>query len=330
MTIYDIAKACNVSAATVSRVINHKGNVSAKTTEKIENCLRENGFSPSMLARGLSGQSMKLVAIITTDIRASFSANVIYHMEKEFSVYGYNVVVCNVGTTIREKTACIQLLAQKGINGIVFIGSALNDQDLQMLLSEHFPSIPIVLANGQLNLPNSYSVTVDDAHGTALCVEHLIERGRRHIAFVKTGDSNNAIRKLSGYKQAMRSAGLVPHDSWMITVSEGLAGAKEAYQQLLQDSKLSIDGIVCSEDITALGILQQLHQAGKHIPEELSVIGFGNTIHSLCAVPPLTTVDVKVETICALAVRTLYDLMQGKAPAQNVLIRPELVIRESS
>ena len=170
MNIYDIAKEAGVSIATVSRVLNNKGTVSAATRARVEAILKQNNYTPSAIARGMVSKSMRTVAVLTVDIRVPHYARTAYTIEREFSRRGYEVILCNTGGDRAETLRYLQAVNQKQVDGIVLVGSVFDTicqgAEMEKLLS----GVPVVLANGKLDLPNAYSVT--DRKSTRLNSSH--------------------------------------------------------------------------------------------------------------------------------------------------------------
>ena len=123
MNIYDIAKEAGVSIATVSRVLNNKGTVSAATRARVEAILKQNNYTPSAIARGMVSKSMRTVAVLTVDIRVPHYARTAYTIEREFSRRGYEVILCNTGGDRGETLRYLQVVNQKQVDGIVLVGS---------------------------------------------------------------------------------------------------------------------------------------------------------------------------------------------------------------
>ena len=186
MNIYDIAKEAGVSIATVSRVLNNKGTVSAATRARVEAILKQNNYTPSAIARGMVSKSMRTVAVLTVDIRVPHYARTAYTIEREFSRRGYEVILCNTGGDRAETLRYLQVVNQKQVDGIVLVGSVFDTICQGTEMEKLLTGVPVVLANGKLDLPNAYSVTVDDKYGVSLAVEHLVARGRRNIYYIRT------------------------------------------------------------------------------------------------------------------------------------------------
>ena len=127
MTIYDIAKEAGVSISTVSRVLNDKGNVNIETKKKVEEVLARNNYTPSAIARGMTGRLLRTVAVLTVDIRVPHYARTAYTIEREFSRKGYDVTLCNTGGELKETVRYLRAMLEKQIDGIILVGSVFNE-----------------------------------------------------------------------------------------------------------------------------------------------------------------------------------------------------------
>lgn len=328
MNIYDIAKEAGVSIATVSRVLNNKGTVSAATRARVEAILKQNNYTPSAIARGMVSKSMRTVAVLTVDIRVPHYARTAYTIEREFSRRGYEVILCNTGGDRAETLRYLQVVNQKQVDGIVLVGSVFDTicqgAEMEKLLS----GVPVVLANGKLDLPNAYSVAVDDKYGVSLAVEHLAERGRQNIYYIKDRDTDSAKAKRDGFLEAMRRHGLAFADH-VLEAGETLEDAINATQKLLAQGIVP-DGIVCGEDLTAAGALKALLRAGLRVPEQVAVVGFNNSDYAHLCEPVLTSVDNKPEQVALLCVQLLESSIERSEAYSSVVLQPELAQGETS
>ncbi|SKA97111.1 transcriptional regulator, LacI family [Gemmiger formicilis] len=312
MNIYDIAKEAGVSIATVSRVLNNKGTVSAATRARVEAILKQNNYTPSAIARGMVSKSMRTVAVLTVDIRVPHYARTAYTIEREFSRRGYEVILCNTGGDRAETLRYLQAVNQKQVDGIVLVGSVFDTicqgAEMEKLLS----GVPVVLANGKLDLPNAYSVTVDDKYGVSLAVEHLVARGRKNIYYIKDRDTDSAKSKRDGFLEAMRRNGL------------------EFADHVLEAGETLASGIVCGEDLTAAGALKALLRAGLRVPEQVAVVGFNNSDYAHLCEPVLTSIDNKPEQVALLCVQLLESSIERSEAYSSVVLQPELAQGETS
>lgn len=329
MNIYDIAKEAGVSITTVSRVLNNKDNISKKTKEKVEYILKKYNYTPNAIARGLVSKSMKSIGVVTTDITDIHHANTAYIIEREFNKLGYNVILCNTGGETTESINYIKMLSERNIDGIILMGSVFNNDDIKSSISSYVNNIPLVLINGFLNIENTYSVLVDDAYGISLCVDHLFAKGHSEIVYVKDLDTYSANQKKEGFISGMNKHGLTIDNNSIITVEKGLDGGYEAVDKFIKLNK-KFSAIIFGEDITAIGGLKKLRELGLNVPKDVAVTGFNNSTFAKCCYPELTSVDNKVETTSSLSVKLLTDLIENKNVTSNILVRPDLVVRESS
>lgn len=328
MNIYDIAKEAGVSISTVSRVLNDKQNVSPPTRKKIQAVLDKYNYTPNAIARGLANNTMRTVAIFTVDLRVPHYARTTYIAEQEFSKYGYHVLVCNTGGELNETRQYARLLAERQVDGVLLVGSIFNKLTKDEIVANNLSGRPLVIANGQLDLPDSYSVLTDDIMGQTLAVKHLAQRGREDILYVMDMTTSSAQRKLKGFVEGMKSIGVKDVKNRIIRTSYGLEGGRAAVKQMA-DSRFP-QGIICGEDLTAVGVLKGLSEAGLKVPEDIAVTGYNNSDYSKICTPELTTVDNKVEMSALFSAQLLESQISGDKSFSSMTIQPELIVRQSS
>ena len=234
MNIYDIAKEAGVSISTVSRVMNNKGNVNAATRKKVEAILDKHDYTPSAIARGMVSKTMKTVAVLTVDIRVPHYARTVYTIEREFSHRGYEVAICNTGGELEETAKYLKTMLEKKVDGIVLVGSIFNTLCKKDEIGNMIKNTPVVLANGKLELPNSYSVLVDDRYGVSLAVEHLLKRGHLDMYYLKDMDTVSARLKSEGFIKALESHGVSDAKQYVIDTDRSIGGGIEAVEKLIR------------------------------------------------------------------------------------------------
>lgn len=326
MNIYDIAREAGVSITTVSRVLNNKGYVSEKTREKIQKVLEKHEYQPSAIARGLATGSMKTVAIVAVDLRVPHYALTTFIMEQQLSELGYMVLVCNTGEEEEGYKKYLEMLSKRKVDGIILTGSVFNrlcDEETLNLLSD----IPIVMANGKLDRPNIHSVLVDEAHGMELAARHVYERGHRKIAYIIDKYTNAADRKMEGYLREMKRLGYEDPEKDVYRTPYGLEGGEAVAKLLLEKG---YDGAVFGEDLTAVGAMNWWTRKGVRIPEDMALTGCNNSEYSYICNPKLTTVNNKGEVLSELTVQLLRDVLSQKKELANLIVVPELVVRETT
>ena len=326
MNIYDIAQQAGVSIATVSRVLNNKGNVSEKTQKKIQDVLDRNDYQPNAIARGLVAGSMKTVAILTVDVRVPHYAMTSYVMEEMMSKLGYMVLLCNTGERPEGWKKYLTQLAERHVDGIVLTGSIYERLTIDDI-PKNIQNIPIVMANGYLDRPGFYSVLVDEGRGMALAAEHLHNRGKRKIAFVRDLDTESADRKLKGFLDEMKILGVAHPEKDVFHTKYGMEGGQHAAAEI---AAKGYDGIVFGEDLTAVGSVHELVNHGIKVPEQIAVTGCNNSEYATVCNPMLTSVDNKGKVLSELTVKLLIDLLTGNEEKASIMVIPELVVRETS
>lgn len=324
MNIYDIAKEAGVSISTVSRVMNNKGNVNADTRKKVEAILEKHDYTPSAIARGMVSKSMKTVAVLTVDIRVPHYARTAYTIEREFSRRGYEVTICNTGGELEETAKYLKTMLEKKVDGIVLVGSIFNTLCKKEEIGNMIKNTPVVLANGKLELPNSYSVLVDDRYGVSLAVEHLLQRGHKEMYYLKDMDTVSARLKSDGFVKALENRGIQDARQYVLDTDTGIQGGIDAVEKLIADNK-KFTAIVCGEDITATGAVKAILRAGLRIPEDVAVTGFNNSEYARICEPRLTTIDNKPEMVAMMSVQLLTSLIEQTDVYSSCVIQPELV-----
>lgn len=324
MNIYDIAKEAGVSISTVSRVMNKKGNVNPETKRRVEEVLEKNNYTPSAIARGMVSKSMKTVAILTVDMRVPHYARTAYTIEREFSHRGYEVTLCNTGGELDETAKYLRTVVEKKVDGIVLVGSIFNTLCKNAEIESLLKTTPVVLANGKLDMPNSYSVLVDDRYGISIAVEHMLEKGHQDIYYLKDMDTVSAKLKCKGFISCMEQHGMKNAVSHVIETERGVEAAENAVAKLIADGK-KVDAIVCGEDITAVGAVKAVLHAGLRVPEDVAVTGYNNSEYVRICEPVLTTIDNKPELVAMLSVQLLTSLIEKTGAYSSCTIQPELV-----
>lgn len=328
MNIYDIANKAGVSIATVSRVLNNKGVVSDKTRSKVKKVMNEMGYTPNVFARGLMINSIKVLGLLTIDVRDLYHASAIHTIETNARERGYDVILCSTGNDLNDKKKYLKLLLQKRVDGIILIGSVFKEKTDNSHILEAAEHVPIVMINGYVEGNNIYSVICDDSLGVHSAVDHLAKKGHKDIAYIYDVDTFSGMNKLRGFRKGMEDNGLsIEHDN-IIKTQSGLDGGYAAAERLI-NSKKKVSSIITAENILAVGVLKRFQEEGFKIPEDVSVIGYDNSLITLCTTPELTSIDNKVEAISSFAIKLLIDVLEGKNVPSKTVITPELILRKT-
>ncbi|BEU87049.1 LacI family DNA-binding transcriptional regulator [Selenomonas sp. TAMA-11512] len=334
MTIYDIARETGVSIATVSRVVNNKGYVSQETRDKIQKALERSKYQPSAIARGLATGSMKTVAILVVDVRVPHYAMTTYIMEDLLSKEGYAVLVCNTNTDMEKTSRYLRMLGERNVDGIILVGSVYRDLCTEDAL-QAVKKIPLILANGKLEQDNAYSVLVDEGYGIGLAAEQMLRTGHTHLAYVADLQTESSERKQKGFCEAMERAGARESRQHIFHTEYGMDGGRDVVERICQtyydeEKHIPYDGIVCGEDLTAVGVLYALQEKGFKVPQDIAVSGCNNSEYAYICNPKLTTINNKGELLSRLTVELLIEILtEGEQKAERRIL-PELTVQETT
>lgn len=331
MNIYDVSKKANVSIATVSRVLNGNPNVSDKTRAKVLAVMEQLGYTPNVFARGLGLNTMRTIGIMCSDSSDLYLANAIYYLERDLRSNGYDAILCCTGYELETKQKYFDLLCSKRVDAIILAGSKfveIKPRDNTYIL-DAAAKIPIMLVNGYLEGENIYSTVCDDQAAVYQAASRLIQSGRRKLLYVYTSTSYSGINKLQGFKNALADAGISESPEYIRQCAKDITAARELFLSLRKEG-LELDAVITSDDSLAAGAVKYANTMGISIPDELSIIGYNNSILSLCSDPELTSIDSKVEALCTTTVNTLMGVFSGGNVPSRTTIAADLIKRETT
>jgi DNA-binding LacI/PurR family transcriptional regulator len=331
MNIYYVSERAGVSIATVSRVINGSPNVSKKTKHHVLTVMEEIGYTPNVFARGLGLNSMKTIGIMCADSSDPFLANAVYFLERELRKHGYDSFLCCTGYELVDKQYYLSLLLSKRMDAVILVGSSMleiNNKDNDYIINAA-KEIPVMLINGYLNKPNIYGTLCDDYDSTYDATSHLLKQGKRNILYLYTSKTYCGILKMNGYKAAIMEVMHAVNDTYIQSCPGNIEEVKEILLRL-NGNGLHFDAIVTAEDILAVGAIKFAKAQGLNIPDDISIIGFNNSILSTCCDPELTTIDNHVETLSITTVNTLMRVLSGHTAPNKTTISNDLIIRNTT
>jgi len=327
-TIYDIAREAGVSIATVSQVINGKGKISEKRRAEIMEIMERLHYQPSAIAAALTGKQTYTLGLLVPDISNPYFAELARAVEDRSRQLGYSVVICSTDNKDERVERYLNLLQQKRVDGMM-IGTGIDNAEILSPLLQQ--SIPVALIARHMPSLSVHTVTIDDILGGALAADHLLELGHTRVAVLsepsKVSSSQERVR---GFRETLIKAGLTLEPNQIRESAADLSSAKKEALLLLGE-KDHPTGLFCCNDIQAIGALQAAKELGLRVPEDVSIIGFDNTILASVTSPPLTTVAQPIEELGHRAVDLLIEeLKDEQKEPQKIVLKPELVIRESA
>jgi len=328
-TIVDVAARAGVSTATVSRVMSGAQPASAAARERVMAAIRELDYRPSGVARALKRHETRTIGLLITSIANPFFPQIVRAVEDEAHARGYGVILCNAADDPERELAYLDLLLERRVDGLIVASARASRRHAERL--GEVP-MPVVLVNTQA--PGSSLPGIITAHrsGGRMAAEHLLALGHRRLGHISapSRQAGAARPRRAGVADAMRAAGLDPRSVLVVEGDELVAGGAAATEAMLAAPEPPT-GIVCYNDLTAVGALRAVRRAGLRVPDDVSLVGFDDIEMAAWTDPPLTTVRQPTEAMGRWAVERLADALPGGRPApERVTLRPVLVVREST
>lgn len=325
-SIKDIARLANVSHPTVSRALHDSPLVNAETAAKIRRIAEEQGYRASAVARGLVTRRTRTIALLTM-LDDPASAEVACGIEESASARGYAAILVNAQADPERERRVIADLAERRVDGIIVTSARVSVQYLSLLKQLQ---VPIVFVNDHHPGEAVHTVSVANQEAIRALLQYLIELGHRRIAYLGDHSSHRTdIARLAGYKAALARAGIALAPELIVTCQGHAEAAIEAMHELLR-LHTPPTAVCCASDMLALGAMQAIRARRLRVPEDVSVVGFGDLFFAAYLVPPLTTVRQHLRQMGQMAMEILFKLMSGQEAPQQTKVEAELIVRGST
>lgn len=325
-----IAKAAGVSRSTVSRVLTNKSNVKEETRKKIEAVMAEANYHPSIMARGLATGRLNIIALIVSDIRNPFYAELVWTINNCLREQGYLMTLYNSTQVMGENDQHLQKLFDYGFSGVI-IADARNEISFGRLLDR--ASCPIVLVNRELDFSADYdSISVDNRKGGYLATEHLLSLGHKAIGMLRGPSiSTTSQGRYEGYLDAVRKHNLTPDPRHVFSGTLNMESGKEFAQQVIIGSDHPPTAVFVGGDLMSFGVMDCCLRHGIRIPEDLSIVGFDDIPVSDTKMINLTTVHHPFGKMGELVAARMIERIQGsEEPISKTMLMPTLKLRGST
>jgi LacI family transcriptional regulator len=307
--IRTVAALAKVSIATVSRTINGSSAVSDRLAKRVWRAIEQLNYFPNTHARSLVSGRSRILGIIA---------------------HGYEILVSSSNGNLATLTTCVRRMLERKVEGVAVLTFGQEEPVLDQL-ADH--DIPMVLAEFHLKDPKVSTIVLDYRTGIHAAVNHLAELGHRKIAFLAGPHKlHSAITRENDYRTAMEAAGLPIQHNWVIECDHTAKGGVAGFGQL-QALVTRPTAILCSNDMTAVGVLRAAYMGGLRVPDDLSVIGLDDIDFAEFTLPPLTTIRLSRFDLAQAAFEALRQ--QAEEPGnpkmkREFLVSTSLVVRSSS
>lgn len=328
MTIKDIARRCGVSVSTVSRVLNNHPDVSDAVRQKVQEVVRTHHYVPNNSARDLVKPQSDAIGLVVRGVGNPFYTEVILAIEQAVGQAGYVLVLHFIRAGEDELRAGAELVRSKKLQGLILLGGCFDyaPDDVALLNKVPFVCCSFTNSFGKLAEDSYSSVTINDQTEACRATQMLIAQGHRKIAILLDSVHDRSISELRyrGYCDALREAGLAL-DSALVqeTGSFALSAAYAGTRHLL-DRQKEITAIFAIADSLAMAAIKALHDCGKHIPDDCSVIAIDGIPMSSYTIPTLTTLSQPKTEMGKESVHMLIDMIKGQAGNRHLQLTTTL------
>jgi LacI family repressor for deo operon, udp, cdd, tsx, nupC, and nupG len=323
----EVAKYTGVSEATVSRVLNGKPGISETTRTAVLTALDVLGYERPAKLRG---ERARLVGLVLPELQNPIFPAFAEVVAGALAKRGFTPVLCTRTADGVSEADYVEILLEQHVSGIIFCGGLYHQgaADHEHYHRLHERGLPAVLVNAAIDDLGFPRLSVDDGHAVDQAFNHLTSLGHERIGLL-LGPSDHAPsnRKLAAFEAAARLSSTVQTDDVeraIFSMEGGRAGAIRLIRQ-------GVTGIVCASDVLALGAIRAARWLDHEVPDDISVVGFDDSIFMNCTDPPLTTVRQPIQAMGQAAVTLLVSQVAGThVPTEEMLFEPELVVRGST
>lgn len=313
-TLRDLASALGISTSTVSRALNNHPYVKEALRGRIQQAAREAGYRPDPLARGLKTQRTYRVGLVIPDILNDFYAAAAAAIERELSAAGYRLqlIISNDDPTL--EAAAVDDLRHERADGMIYVPSERRSAAAARLVMRGVPVVELVRRSAEQGVD---SVLADERTGAAAATRHLLDLGHRRIAFICGPSTLSTGReRLAGYHQELAAAGISEDPALRRIGPYRRAFGYEALQALL-DSTPPPTAVVAASNELLIGVLRAVYERRLTVPDELSIVGFGDPDWFGVAHPPITTVALPIAAMAAAAAQQIIRRLAGRAASRS-------------
>ena len=327
-TIKDVALKARVSTATVSYVINRNRYVSPELTARVQKVIKELAFTPSTIAQGLRGGKTYTVGLIIDDITNRFASHFIRGLESAASEKHYSIITSDLQEREENEERSLSMLLARKVDGIIYAGYGRIERKLADLYANGTPVVVVDKPLGSSVLP---SIVVNNRTGVHQALTHFQELGIRQILYINgLAINQNAILRGDAFKEFMVLHALPFEEGNVIFGDFTLDHGYQTTLRLVGNGR-EFRGLLCGDDLIAIGAMAALKSCGLRIPEDVAVIGFDDDPMAAMFDPSLTTVHYPMFEMGRQSFQIFQKLTRGRVKRSgSILMDTRLVVRRST
>ena len=329
ISLKDIARELNVSISTVSRALKDHPNISPEIKEKVRQLAEEWDYRPNPLAMGLLRQNTRTIGVIVPDLVTHFFSSVISGIESYASEHGYYIIISSSYESYKKEKECIENLMNSRVEGLI-ICLSMETSDHSHFEDLHRKGLPLVFFDRVCMEERIPVVTVDNREAARKITEHLIQSGRSRIAQIAGPPFLNiTIERTEGFLRALKDHGVPFTEDLLVHCKLNPEDAAHATRSLLTLDNPP-DAIIGINDTVAFAAMTEIKKHGFEIPADIAIAGFTDEYHASIVDPPLSSIQHPTYEMGQNAAKLLIGLLHGESGPQQIELKTELVIRESS
>lgn len=330
MDIREIAKRAKVSTATVSRAINRVPTVNPALAKRVWSVIEELGYYPNTQARALVSGRSRIFGLIISEITNPFFPEIVQVFETIAVQHRYEILLTSTGNDPKRMESSVRRMIERRVEGVAIMTFGMEEVLLEDL---KLRQVPLVFVDVGPPRPRVSNIRIDYLHGIRQAVQHLAALRHEKIAFI-TGPLRlkSSVARKQAFLRSMQEIGLATDPQLIIEGDHTVEGGMAAFSRLLEGPTRPT-AVVCSNDLTAIGVMRKSHDAGIAIPRDLSVIGFDDIHLAQFVIPPLTSIQMSQPELARLAFNALLAEVNRETPSPNGTdypLKTNLVLREST
>lgn len=342
VTIRELAKKCGCSASTVSMVLNNRPlarYIPAGTKASIRRIAEEMKYQPNIFAQSLRANRSYTVGVMVFDITDPYCTYTLRGIENMLNAASIAYLLFDAQNTPERFHRNLELMLQRRVDGLILVANSLQT-DPSVLQALNIPQVPVVVIGRELEgLEFTSTVIVNNQRGGYLALEHLYRLGHRHIAFIRGPKTiADSVLRWEGILKFAKDVGLKVQRDLLLDLSQvptTSAEGLDAVNSLVRGGRRRFTAVLAFDDMTALGVIRGLSEAGLEVPRDCSVIGFDDIDAAGYYNPPLTTIRQPMlrmgeEAASALLACVNSGHKKKKAQVVHRVLEPELVVRKST
>jgi LacI family transcriptional regulator len=326
-TIKDVAARAEVSVATVSRILNDLGGYSEETKVRVLEVIKELGYQRNAIARGLVTKSTNTIGVLIPIVSAYFYAEILNGIEDRANKHGYGIFLCNTGVNGIRAESYIKMLGERQVDAIIIISLAMNEEYYNLLNSLRIPYILVSTLSYKYKIPY---IKVDDQQAAYTATQYLIEKGHKKIALI-SGDKDDKIAgrpRVNGYLNALQDYDLEVNEDIIKYGDFAYNSGISCMEELLKE-KDKFTAVFATSDEMAAAALSVIHKNKINVPEEISVIGYDNTLIAQMSTPPLTTIAQPLHEMGEKAMERILEMLETGESGDNIILPHKIIERDT-